>query len=202
MVILCFARFQITTSTAFPISLNFLLMVLFTKSSVLSLSSFGSSLVLPIVVAGNDGLIEIKKGRKKERNLREAEFWLGCRESACMHCGSWPMRRDSLFFSASLCSREATSGHDSQKTPSHVPRFWLCVKWLHISLCPALHCIWSWMVRMEAAIVDSPRMEMSLVYPCDSDRVASPSTLLSEHCRLFQQDKTVYVVPHAYASGQ
>lgn len=153
---------------------------------------------------GREWWIDWNKERKKERerNLREAEFWLGCRESACMHCGSWPMRRDSLFFSASLCSREATSGHDSQKTPSHVPRFWLCVKWLHTSLCPALHCIWSWMVRMEAAIVNSPRMEMSLVYPWDSDRVAGPSTLLSEHCRLFQQDKTVYVVPHAYVSGQ
>lgn len=124
MIILCFVRFQITTSTAFPFSSNVLLMVLFTKSSVLSLSSFCSSLVLPIVVAGNDGLIEIKKeqkkGRKKERNLREAEFWLGCRESACMHCGSWPIRRDSLFFRASLCSREATGGHDSQKPRSHI----------------------------------------------------------------------------------
>lgn len=196
MIILCFVHFQITTSTAFPFSSNFLLIVLFTKSSVLSLSSFGSSLVLPIVVAGNDGLIEIKKeqkkGRKKERNLREAEFWLGCRESACMHCGSWPIQRDSLFSRASLCSREATGCHDSQKPRSH--------KWLHTSLCLALHCIWSWMVRMEAAIVNSPRKCPWCTHPTATVKLAPQLFCLSTaDCACFSRTK-LYMLYHMHMS--
>lgn len=141
-------------------------------------------------------LIEIKKeqkkGRKKERNLREAEFWLGCRESACMHCGSWPIQRDSLFSRASLCSREATGCHDSQKPRSH--------KWLHTSLCLALHCIWSWMVRMEAAIVNSPQKCPWCTHPTATVKLAPQLFCLSTaDCACFSRTK-LYMLYHMHMS--
>lgn len=135
---------------------------------------------------------ERTKERKKERNLREAEFWLGCRESACMHCGSCPIQRDSLFSQASLCSREATGCHDSQKPRSH--------KWLHTSLCLALHCIWSWMVRMEAAIVNSPRKCPWCTHPTATVKLAPQLFCLSTaDCACFSRTK-LYMLYHMHMS--
>lgn len=83
---------------------------------------------------------------------------------------------------------------------NHVPTFWLCVKWLHTSLCLALHCIWSWMVRMEAAIVNSPRKCPWCTHPTAIVQLAPQLFCLSTaDCACFSRTK-LYMLYHMHMS--